>query len=189
MKRYLVNFTMLFCISVGLVISSSAYVKLDHTVGSKLTYYPFDGFTSLSKTHMREAATLWNDAAGSTLISVSTATQPNRSGYPIKDGKNYIYAEDAGRGYVAENHFWCSNSKITESDINFNMYYSWRNSAVSNAFDVYSICLHELGHTMGLGDISDDKYKDISIMYGVATRNTLRRSLLSDDLAGIQALY
>ena len=91
MKRYLVNFTMLFCISVGLVISSSAYVKLDHTVGSKLTYYPFDGFTSLSKTHMREAATLWNDAAGSTLISVSTATQPNRSGYPIKDGKNYMW--------------------------------------------------------------------------------------------------
>ena len=189
MKRYIVNFAVLLCVSASLVISASAYVKLGFTVGSKVTYYPYEGFASLSRTHMSNAATVWNDAAGSTLLAVSTTTQPNRSGYYKDDGKNYIYAEDVGAGSVAQNHYWYSYSKLTQSDINFNMYYSWANSAVNNAYDVYSVCLHEFGHTMGLGDVKTDGYKSRSIMYYTVYTNSTRRTLLSEDLAGIRALY
>ena len=71
----------------------------------------------------------------------------------------------------------------------FNMYYSWANSAVNNAYDVYSVCLHEFGHTMGLGDVKTDGYKSRSIMYYTVYTNSTRRTLLSEDLAGIRALY
>lgn len=69
------------------------------------------------------------------------------------------------------------------------MYYSWSNSAQSGRYDVYSVFLHELGHTIGLGDVEDDGYIDKSIMYQYVFKNKERRQLLSDDLAGVAALY
>lgn len=187
-KRYVGLITLLFMIFVSLV-SSSAYVELKHTVGNTVTYYPYEGFEVLYDNHMQNAASVWNKAVGREVISVSPTTQPNRLGYYKNDGKNYIYAEDVGAGYVAQNHYWWSGNKLTESDINLNMYYSWSNSAQSGRYDVYSVFLHELGHTIGLGDVEDDGYIDKSIMYQYVFKNKERRQLLSDDLAGVAALY
>lgn len=189
MKTRFAALVTLLCIIPAFLVPSSAYVELPFTIGTKITYYPFEGFGELSRTHMREAASVWNDAVGSTLISVSTTTQPNRSGYYAKDGKNYIYAEDVGDTYVAQNHYWWTNYKLEQSDININMYYSWANSAAPNCFDVYSVFLHELGHSIGLGDVETAGYKDKAIMYHLVYRNTERRELLSDDLDGLAELY
>lgn len=191
MKKHLVFIiTLLPVIFISFVLSF-AYVELKHTIGSTVTYYPYEGFDVLSHIHMQNAASVWNDAVEKTLISVSSTTQPNRIGFYKDDGKNYIYAEDVGRGYVAHNHFWWSTTggKLTQSDINLNMYYSWANSAKSGCYDVYSVFLHELGHTMGLGDVEASEYKNKSIMYQYVFENKERRELLSDDLAGLAALY
>lgn len=104
-KRYVGLITLLFMIFVSLV-SSSAYVELKHTVGNTVTYYPYEGFEVLTHNHMQNAAYFWNKAVGREVISVSPTTQPNRLGYYKNDGKNYIYAEDVGAGYVAQNHYW-----------------------------------------------------------------------------------
>lgn len=190
MKKYLVFIiTLLPVIFISFVLSF-AYNELKHTVDSTVTYYPYEGFNVLSHIHMQNAASVWNDAVGKTLISVSPTTQPNRIGFPKDDGKNYIYAEDVGRGYVAYNQYWWSTtSKLTQSDINLNMYYSWANSAKSGCYDVYSVFLHELGHTMGLGNVEESEYENKSIMYQYMFKDKERRKLLSDDLAGLAVLY
>ena len=164
MKKRFISLITLLCIIPTFLVPAFAYVELPFTIGSKITYYPYEGFGSVSRSHMRQAASVWNNAVGDTLISVSTTTQPNRTGYYNNDGKNYIYAEDVGRDYVAQNHYWYSSYKLTQSDININMYYSWANSAAVDCYDVYSVFLHELGHSMGLGDVKTSGYKDKAIM-------------------------
>lgn len=190
MKKYVVSAMLLLFVIPALVFSSSAYVKLSHTMNTELVYHPYEGFSYVTRTHMRNAASVWNAAMGNVFISISSSTQPNRSGYPKNDGNNYIYAEDVGQGYAAQNHYWWSSSnKVTQSDININMYYSWADSAVEGAYDVYSVFLHELGHTVGLGDVKEASYKDKAVMYHAAIKNAERRKLLSDDISGVQALY
>ena len=69
---------------------------------------------------------------------------------------------------------------ITESDTAFNKAVSW--STNGGTYDVQSVSLHELGHTIGLGHISDTK----QIMNPYYTGS---RSLGPGDMAGAQFLY
>lgn len=53
---------------------------------------------------------------------------------------------------------------------------------------MYSIFLHETGHTMGLKDLYDKSDAD-AVMYGYVSANTTKRDLTDDDEAGIKAIY
>lgn len=55
----------------------------------------------------------------------------------------------------------------------------------SGGFDLWSVVLHELGHSLGLGHTADPS----TIMYPFLSPNTARRTLAPDDIAGINALY
>ena len=63
---------------------------------------------------------------------------------------------------------WADDSTDTNSDADF---------------DLYTVLLHELGHSLGLGHSSDSS----SVMY--AFYSGARRTLTADDIAGIQAIY
>ena len=58
----------------------------------------------------------------------------------------------------------------------------------SNAYDVQTVALHELGHYLLLNDLynSSDSAK---VMYGYVSTGTTKRVLNSDDIAGIQNIY
>ena len=56
-------------------------------------------------------------------------------------------------------------------------------NATSGQFDLFTIMLHELGHSLGLGHSSDSS----SVMF--ANYQGGRRALSPDDIAGIQAIY
>ena len=49
------------------------------------------------------------------------------------------------------------------------------------------LVLHELGHSVGLGDVRHSEWR--CIMYDSVRVNTLRRELLEDALEGVKALY
>lgn len=87
---------------------------------------------------------------------------------------------------------------VYESDVSYNTRYSWTtdlNTAGNNngiIFDVQTVALHELGHTLGLGDLytlpsTDPRRGDYSQIMN--SYNDPQRWLGNGDKAGIQKLY
>lgn len=56
-------------------------------------------------------------------------------------------------------------------------------TTADNDFDTFTVLLHELGHSLGLGHSSDSN----AVMF--ASYSGARRTLSADDIAGIQAIY
>src|SRR5262249_51648636 len=54
---------------------------------------------------------------------------------------------------------------------------------INTTYDLQSVAVHEMGHALGLDHSSDST----AVMY--ATYNGTKRSLSSDDISGIQAIY
>lgn len=190
-KKFLIFLTVVMIISISLV-PIFAYEENGKYVTSTLTFVPYSGFGSTSRTHMSNAAGVWSARVSDfTLISVSSNTHSDEDGYYTRDYNNYIYREDVGAGYVGVAATWQSDGVVSECDINLNMYYSWSNSAQSGCYDVYSIILHEFGHPLGLADLDDsDLYSyDTAVMWHAAKTNSTKRTLKTDDKNGIDAIY
>lgn len=55
--------------------------------------------------------------------------------------------------------------------------------------DVRNIATHEVGHTLVLEDLYQDRYVQMT-MYGYSTEGEVKKiSLEAGDIAGVQALY
>ncbi len=78
---------------------------------------------------------------------------------------------------------------IVESDIAFNSNYKWTTTGASGAYDFQSVALHEMGHTIGLGDLynkaifSKDSRQVMHYYTGV------KRTLGNGDSTGVWKLY
>lgn len=93
-----------------------------------------------------------------------------------------------GASAIAVCTTWYSSGTIEESDVDCNgVNHTW-NTTGSGGVDTQSILTHELGHSLGLGDIYDRAYAS-STMYGIYSGGTASRSLDADDMAGCRYLY
>jgi len=90
-----------------------------------------------------------------------------------------------------------STRRIVEFDIMFNTDYTWGYAGVTDEdnpydldiMDLQNIATHELGHSVGLGDLYDDVASE-ETMYGLSEYGeTKKRTLYLGDIAGIQKLY
>jgi len=63
--------------------------------------------------------------------------------------------------------------------------HTWVDGAVAGGFDIETIALHEVGHCLGLQHTNVSG----SVMWPSIPSNTTLRTLQSDDLTGIRALY
>ena len=109
--------------------------------------------------------------------------------YPTKDGINRIFRKNIySTEYVGQATWYTVNGITTEADINLNMYYNWANSAQPNAYDVWTVFLHEAGHLYGLCDVYDSVYSN-RVMYGIASTNSTKRSLTSAEVHVLQNIY
>lgn len=84
---------------------------------------------------------------------------------------------------------------ITDTDIVFNDLLKWgvdpdgEGPKKIKAFDVQNIATHEIGHALGLGDLYDTIYSELT-MYGYGRKGeTKKRSLENGDVLGMQVLY
>lgn len=194
-KKFRKILAVFVCVALFFSVVTTAYASgyglLNHVIDTPIAFVPHSGFNSTSVAHMDEAIGKWNTAIGEyAMFIVYSWTHLEATGYPNKDGLNYIYRMDVGEDYLAQCYFWWNGltGKLTQCDININMYYSWANGAVQNSYDLYSVFLHETGHTAGLADIYDDAYQSV-VMYGYSDPNTMKRNLTSYDIAGINELY
>ncbi len=77
----------------------------------------------------------------------------------------------------------------TDCRVRFNTSWGWSTSGEAGKLDVQNIATHELGHWLLLGDLygAGDTEKT---MYGsTAYGETKKRTLESDDIAGVRHLY
>ncbi len=69
-------------------------------------------------------------------------------------------------------------------DLHFDDAETW-GIAPGTGLDVFTIALHELGHTLGLNHSTDTN----AVMYGLIYPTTVHAGLKPDDIAGIQTIY
>ena len=88
-------------------------------------------------------------------------------------------------------------SKIVDSDVVMNTKHKWRidkdgegtEFVLGGAFDVRNIFTHEAGHVVGLADLYDDIYRELT-MFGYGSKGETQKISLEDgDKWGCQELY
>lgn len=164
-----------------------AYTHTGRWIDSVQTVIPYYGLSEMSITHIGNSLSQWNVAAEKFVLTMVKDTSHSLVNYPTRDSDNCIYKMSTGTNdYVAQTYSWYTSAgKITEFDINFNMYYPYTNGQLSGYYDTYSVFLHEAGHAIGMGHSS---YKS-SVMYPYVYKDTLRRTLSDDDILGAKTIY
>lgn len=182
--RIIVIVSLALCL---ICVNVFAYFLNGHHIENKITFVPYEKFGATTISHFNEALWQWDDAAGKALMDREPVLRHTSSNYPTSDGKSYIYAVNIGdNDYVAQTtSYYNRDYVVTSADINLNLYYAWANSAQSNAFDVWTVFLHEAGHVVGLGHSNNAS----AVMYPTVSTNSLRRTFSSDDRAAVHAIY
>lgn len=168
------------------------------------------GLTAVeSQTAIAAAANSWDDAVAqnifadsSTVIVDSTKAVDNPfSSTPISDGYNVHGWASMGGSYLGMCRWWSNGvtkdgyKSILEADTWYASDKAWTtdlSKATGGTFDLQSVAVHELGHTIGLGDLyslpsTDPRKSDFSQVMNAY--NGAQRTLGNGDLTGAQQLY
>jgi len=150
-------------------------------------YVNTSGGPSGALTATQNAMQTWTNAPANFSFSYGGTTTSTAHG--IYDLTNIIGFGSLPVGTVGQNAFWYySNGQLIDSDIRLNTYYSWATNGAAGSFDVETVALHELGHSLCLSDLysAADSAK---VMYGYVSTGQLKRSLHLDDIDGIAFIY
>ncbi len=101
------------------------------------------------------------------------------------DHTNIVEFGPLGSGALAINYTWFSGTRILETDLRFNRTdYGWTNKpGGQKKYQVVNVAAHELGHQVGLDDLSDP-HGGLT-MFGRISRGEMKKtSLGSGDLRG-----
>jgi len=120
-------------------------------------------------------------------------------GIALDDHNTISWALLSDPNIIAVTSIWYIPGKpprtIVQFDIVFNIYHDWGIDPDANdgiqidAMDIENIATHEAGHVVGLADLYEGKYSELT-MYGYSDEGeTKKRSLESGDILGAQKLY
>lgn len=191
MKVYFkISLVFLLSLTFSFLISQNAhaYKLYPYKISTPLTFIPHENFGSTSISHFNDALYQWNHQAGKTLMTRHATNRHNSNSYPQSDGNNRIYRKGVGTGpYLAQarTRYNTLTKNVIESDINMNISYPFTNGAEFGKFDVWTVFLHEAGHSAGL----DHSSVTTAVMYPDINSNHLNRFLSTDDKLGINKKY
>jgi hypothetical protein len=153
---------------------------------------------SFIETNMEYNIGKWETAAGMNILGIGSTTNNTLvADTSSPDGLNEVYFGDVGKsGAIAVTIIWGifsgppSQRELVEWDQIYDQVdYDWSSSGESGKMDFENIATHELGHSVGLDDLYDDKYSE-QTMYGYADYGeTKKRSLEAGDINGVYQLY
>ena len=156
---------------------------------------------------MLYSSTAWNEVLiGRQLetISIRSSNITNNYWY-ANDGENVIsFVKFTPRDYIAFAAIYYDPDlidpgtgfmTIVDADIVLNSLHKWDVDPDGDgpikikAFDVQNILTHELGHVIGLSDLYEDQYRELTI-YGYASKGeTMKITLEAGDIAGARFIY
>lgn len=133
----------------------------------------------------------WPSGWISPLASAMSAWNGASSPFAFSSGSSghKFTSSNMGAGALALTTDTYSGTTIVDADTNFNTYYSWSTSGGAGAYDVQSVATHELGHWLRLLDLTGGGDTEKTMYYNIATGETKKRTLETDDLNGINAIY
>ncbi len=144
---------------------------------------------------VNDAAEAWDAVTADELFSYAGTTEKR---WYAEDGQNTVsWVKFTPRNYIAVVVMWYdSESIIWEFDIVFNTFHKWGidpvkedKDTIKRAFDIQNIATHEFGHPVGLDDLYDEIYSELT-MYGYSSKGETKKcSLEIGDIAGAQSLY
>jgi hypothetical protein len=152
--------------------------------------YVYSDASNATKDSISSACSAWNNAGCGTLVIKSSSTH-NNTKFPYENSQNQITA-----GYRGTNSYIVRTTKVSysdtwselyEVDIDINQSYPFSNSGASDAIDVQSCMTHELGHLLGLDDVTNDS--DATMYYKIGYGETRFQTLSADDKDGIKYIY
>ncbi len=156
--------------------------------------------TGMSKTSVLVAVTAatntWDDATNQNLFSDSGALTTNTANWKYDGVNNMAFTPYVtGCSALAATGVWYKTQgipvgqmyPILESDMTFNSNLKWTTTGEAGKLDFQSVVLHELGHTIGLGDLYGQPINDGKQVMGYYTG--VRRSLGNGDATGVWKLY
>ena len=135
------------------------------------------------------AADTWDNAVAKNLFADGNAlvTLDPYANVDARDNRN-VHAWAPISGGLAYTRTYSYSGVAVESDVVYNSNVNWFTDGV-NKYDVQAVAIHELGHTVGLGDIYGAAQfagdTDEMMHYYAGPR----RNLGPGDRAGVQALY
>lgn len=155
---------------------------------------------------IQTAANIWDGATYQRLFA-STVIPSSSVSRDAPDGKSVHSWENIGpyNGVYSPGHahIWYTTDssqikdgfyQITDSDVDYNTYYNWNTNGISGGtnYDVETIAVHELGHTLGLADLYN---KDNAPLYKAQVQQIMNYQynhplwLGNGDRQAIWALY
>lgn len=140
----------------------------------------------------------WEAAAGVDILGTGSATTETLvADLQSPDDKNEVYfANVDSPGAIAVTIVWGifrgppSARELVEWDQVYDDYdFVWSSTGEAGKMDFENIATHELGHSVGLDDLYEDKCAE-QTMYGYAAYGeTKKRTLEAGDIAGVRSLY
>lgn len=106
------------------------------------------------------------------------------------DGTNMIDFGSLGSGALAINYTWYKNSRIIETDMRLNKSnYKWkaRPYGQTSKYVMPNVVTHELGHQVGLADLSDP-HGGLTMFARIAAGEKSKMKLGRGDMRGAKAL-
>ena len=140
---------------------------------------------------VNDAAEAWDAVTADELFSYADTTEKR---WYEKDGQNTVsWVKFTPRNYIAVAVMWYDPATmiIWEFDIVFNTFQKWGIDPVKRdkAFDIQNIATHEFGHPVGLDDLYDEVYSELT-MYGYSSTGETKKCTLEEgDIAGAQFIY
>ena len=141
------------------------------------------------------AAEAWDSETTSDLFEYAGTTDKN---WYEEDEQNTIsWVKFLPRDAIAVASMWYdpNTMEVYEFDIVFNAMHKWgidpakEDKDKIRAFDIQNIATHEFGHPVGLDDLYDSLYRELT-MYGYSSKGeTIKCSLEEGDISGVQELY
>jgi hypothetical protein len=171
--------------------ASSGYVLAGYSWPNKNASYRYNatgkpaGLNAESNAIAASAAT-W-DAAGSnfTFAGAGTTAAGQSACSGTTDGQNTVgwYAQSGS--VLAVTCTIYSGSNELEFDMEIAPGWHWTTSDTGVDVDLQSVVTHEFGHALGLNHSANSA----AVMYASYTQGSIKRTLTSDDLAGLNAIY
>ena len=137
--------------------------------------------------------TVWDDETGTFLYG--SITKKENGSWPgiALDGENTVAwgAIDGLGGIIGVTYYWyyTATKEMVEFDIVLDSEESWSLTGEEDTFDVQNIATHEAGHTLVLGDLRSPKDGALTMHAYTWLGDTVKRTLGSGDISGVQAIY